>query len=361
METTGLIKFDQARQALMEAKTVDEVKEIRDKVEALRMYLKQQGASLEMQNHCAEISVRASRRAGEMLAEMPKNKGLNGSSVTGNTVLPVRDDTPTLEEIGLTKMQSSRFQAIASIPQEVFEQAIAETKTGQKELTSKDMQKVAKRAKRQAEKANREAEARQAKKLPDWLIIGDFREVGHVIADNSIDLIFTDPPYNKEAAQLYIDLAEFASRKLKPGGLCITYSGQMHLPKIYAGMGQHLEYMWTCAIGHSGGDTAFHKWRITNLWKPLLVYGKPPILAWWDKYFDDYTTGGKEKDTHPWQQALSEAEHFIKAVCPAGGLVLDPFAGGGTTLLAAKNSGFQHLGIEKDKEAIDRIIDRMGS
>lgn len=66
---TGLVKFDQARQALMEAKTVDEVKEIRDKAEALRLYLRQQGASLEMQNHCAEIKLRAERRAGDLLKE----------------------------------------------------------------------------------------------------------------------------------------------------------------------------------------------------------------------------------------------------------------------------------------------------
>ncbi len=62
--STALVWFDQARQALAKAKTVDEVKEIRDKAEALRIYTRQAGEGLEMQNWCAEIKLRAERRAG---------------------------------------------------------------------------------------------------------------------------------------------------------------------------------------------------------------------------------------------------------------------------------------------------------
>lgn len=134
---------------MMEAKTVDEVKEIRDKAEALRLYLRQQGAGLEMQNHCAEIKLRAERRAGELLGEMPKNGGtqLNGrDGFGGNIVLPPKD-IPTLEDIGLTKMQSHRFQTIAQIPKEDFEVYIAETQAAKDELTSAGMQRMASRLK----------------------------------------------------------------------------------------------------------------------------------------------------------------------------------------------------------------------
>jgi len=67
--STALVWFDQARQALAHAKTLDEVKDIRDKAEALRLYTKQAGEGLEMQNWCAEIKLRAERRAGELLKE----------------------------------------------------------------------------------------------------------------------------------------------------------------------------------------------------------------------------------------------------------------------------------------------------
>ena len=208
--------------------------------------------------------------------------------------------------------------------------------------------KAAKQHKRENERERRLAEADAAPTWPDWLVVGDFRTRGAAVPDGSIDLIFTDPPYDKESAALYGDLAAFAARVLKPGGVCIAYSGQMHLPDIYHAMSLHLNYMWTCAIGHSGGSTYFRKWHMNNLWKPLLMYGRGSVVAWWRDAVDDWTSGGKEKGVHPWQQAQGEAEHFIAALCPPGGTVCDPFAGGGTTLAAAKALGRNYLGFEID-------------
>ncbi len=63
----------------------------------------------------------ASRRAGEMLAELPKNEGSKGQLISRGVIggihpYTANNDTPTLADIGITKMQSSRFQAIASVP-----------------------------------------------------------------------------------------------------------------------------------------------------------------------------------------------------------------------------------------------------
>ena len=138
MISNSLTRFDQAYNALMEAKTIDEIKQVRDQAEALRLYMKQQSQSLDMQNACAEIKLRAERKAGELLRDMPKQDG-GRPKKTGNMVLPVSEENhpPKLEDIGITKMQSSRFQAIASIPEEEFEEAIEETKREKDELTSK--------------------------------------------------------------------------------------------------------------------------------------------------------------------------------------------------------------------------------
>lgn len=147
---SALIKFDEAYQALMVAKSIDEVKEVRDRAEVMRLYYRQQGKSSEMQNACAEIKLRAERRLGELLKEMPKNGG-GRPEKTGNTMLPVlEEDTPTLAQMGITKMESSRFQAIADVPKEVFEERIAETIAKKDELTSAEMRKVAKELRRRA-------------------------------------------------------------------------------------------------------------------------------------------------------------------------------------------------------------------
>ena len=65
------------------------------------------------------------RRAGEMMRDTEKNKGLKGSVVSGTTVVPVRDNTPTLADMGISKNESSRWQKLAAVSNEKFEEAVA--------------------------------------------------------------------------------------------------------------------------------------------------------------------------------------------------------------------------------------------
>lgn len=150
METeTQLVHFDAAKRELALASSLDEIKLVRDKAEALRQYIRQQGASLEMQNQAAEIKIRAERRAGEMLGEMDLAAGgeYYHNEPTGNIVLPV-PLSPKLEELGITKIQSHRWQSETSVPEEILEQHIAEVKSKGEELTSIGVIRLAARLKR---------------------------------------------------------------------------------------------------------------------------------------------------------------------------------------------------------------------
>ncbi len=58
-----------------------------------------------------------------------------------------------------------------------------------------------------------------------------------------------------------------------------------------------------------------------------------------------------DKNNHPTVKPIKLMEYLIKMVMPpSGGLLLDPFAGSGTTILAAKRLGFDAIGIEKSEE-----------
>ena len=129
-DITALVFFDQARLMLEKAVSIDQVKDIRDKAEALRLYAKQQKDSGEMQQRCAEIKIRAERRAGELLAE---NDGLGSGK------------TSRLEVLGIKATQSHRWQTIAALPVADFEGQIAQTKARGKELTSAAIYDAAKK------------------------------------------------------------------------------------------------------------------------------------------------------------------------------------------------------------------------
>jgi DNA modification methylase len=58
------------------------------------------------------------------------------------------------------------------------------------------------------------------------------------------------------------------------------------------------------------------------------------------------TVGRERGNPHPAPMALDLAEHLVRLGCPEGGTVLDPFAGSGTTLLAARKHGRVGVGVE---------------
>jgi N6-adenosine-specific RNA methylase IME4 len=201
--TNALTKFDVARQAIAEARTVDEVKVLRDRAEQARAYAKQQREGREMQNDIAEIKLRAERRLGEMLDEMDKAKG-GRPEITGNRVLPVIE-SPTLSDIGISKMQSSRWQRAAKIPEETFEAHIAEVKDKPDgELTSATIQRLA----RGIEKENHRKDRRDGNDQEyglytiedSTIIIGDASDMNLEKFDR-YGVIVADPPWPYRVAK----------------------------------------------------------------------------------------------------------------------------------------------------------------
>ena len=123
-------------------------------------------------------------------------------------------------------------------------------------------------------------------------------------------------------------------------------------------MSNYLTYGWVFVVQHTGGDIRFRKFKLLNKWKPIVGFFKPPLSVWWE-WVRDLVSGGKEKDIHPWQQAIGEARHFIHALSPKGGLVCDPFAGSGTTCLAAKELERQWVAFEKDQDTVRKARERL--
>jgi N6-adenosine-specific RNA methylase IME4 len=203
-EALRLVKLDQARQWLAEARSLPEVKEVRDWAAAMSAFVQQQGYSLDIQNHAAEIKVRAERKAGELLREMEKAKGAaNGTPGPGrghkNAVAESYHvlHQPKLADLGITKRQSAHWQQEASLPPEQFEQYLARTQHHQKEITSTDVLRQARDYLKQQEQHTRR-EATRAYLAADDTFTEDLPALVQGIAAGRrppFQCIYADPPW----------------------------------------------------------------------------------------------------------------------------------------------------------------------
>jgi DNA modification methylase len=70
----------------------------------------------------------------------------------------------------------------------------------------------------------------------------------------------------------------------------------------------------------------------------------------------------QQRAIHPTEKPVGILDPLIRYACPAGGLVLDPFAGSGSSLDAARCAGRRAIGIEADErycEAAARRLSQM--
>lgn len=119
-----LVPYDVACRALSEARSVSEIKNIRDKSDAMRFYARQ-AKNKQLEVDAAEIRIRAERRLGEMLIEQKETVGMN-TGMAGSIVSPtgreaLKDDRPTLADVGIDYKLSSRAQKIAAVDADDFE------------------------------------------------------------------------------------------------------------------------------------------------------------------------------------------------------------------------------------------------
>jgi site-specific DNA-methyltransferase (adenine-specific) len=73
-----------------------------------------------------------------------------------------------------------------------------------------------------------------------------------------------------------------------------------------------------------------------------------------------YGRWNKLKNNHPTVKPKALMTYLIKLITPAGGKVLDPFMGSGSTGVAAKEAGFSFIGIERETEYYEIAKARIG-
>lgn len=170
----------------------------------------------------------------------------------------------------------------------------------------------------------------------------------------SVDAVITDPPYPREFLPLFGDLADLADRILKPDGVLAVMVGQAHLPTVFRLLDGRRPYRWTIAYMTPGPDGVVHgRARVASAWKPVIVYGGGR------RFRDVVTSAGDDKSLHHWQQDEDGFRQLVDMLTEPGHLVVDPFMGSGTTLLAALALGRHAIGCDIDPAAVETARKRI--
>jgi DNA modification methylase len=191
----------------------------------------------------------------------------------------------------------------------------------------------------------------------DILIQADCTKAMTDLESGSVDFVLTDPPYlinyhardgrsvaNDDNSRWLRPAFSQLYRVLKPASFCVSFYAWNRIHLFMAA--------WRDAGFRPVGHIVFRKryasaarfLRYEHEVAYLLAKGdvQPPAQPIPDVIEFRYT-GNK---LHPTQKPTAALAPLISSFCPPGGVVLDPFAGSGSTLAAAKQLGRRFIGFE---------------
>lgn len=202
------------------------------------------------------------------------------------------------------------------------------------------------------------------------ILHGDCTRVLRRLPDAFVDLIVTDPPYgvryqdrfgrtvaNDDDPSRILGAFTDLYRVLKPDSLCISFYGWGLVDEFFrawrtAGFRPIGHIVW---VKDYASRERFLRYRHESAF--LLAKGRPKLPQ---KPLDDiqpWVYSGN--NDHPTQKAVRILTPLIETFTERGQLVLDPFAGSGSTLVAALITGRRYLGIELDQKYCTLMRERL--
>jgi DNA modification methylase len=218
------------------------------------------------------------------------------------------------------------------------------------------------------------------------VLCGDARVLADVerVLDGSLaDMTFTDPPYGVNYANSDKDKRQGKHRPILNDNLGEEFGGLLYdacvniltvtKGAVYICMSSSELDTLRSAFRAAGG-----KWSTFLIWaKNTFTLGRSdyqrqyePILYGWKEGADHYWCGARDQgdvwffdkpaknDLHPTMKPVALVERAIRNSSKSRDIVLDPFGGSGTTLVAAERAGRGARLIELDPRYVDVVVQR---
>ena len=238
---------DNAKQQLAEIRTIETGVEYLNKVKAIETWAKAEKKDAELQNIIAEQKLRTQRILGGLLNESDIGKGRPNKMSKTTTF-------NSLKDVGINRDQSSAFQKIASLPQEIFEEEIATAKeeTNKRiELTTSRMLTAAKNYQKEDKKNEWQEKVNKEPQTNSFINI--FK------TDKKFRIIYADPAW--------------------------SYNDKQDTTQL-GGAAKHYDTMSTSNICSLPVNNISEKDSVLFLWvtSPLLEDGLQVIMEWGFKY-----------------------------------------------------------------------------
>lgn len=212
----GLTRYEAARSALAEARSIDEVKDIHDKAEAMRAYGRM-AKDTQLEMDAAELRLRAERRLGIMISEQKRTVGLAQGRRSDLVPKANHVGRPSLSDMGIDKKLSARSQKVGGIGEQAFEAVIANVRqriadhSGRVSLDVTAVDKKVRRAERETALANSQLSLPERKygviyADPEWRFEVYSRDTGmDRAADNHYPTSGTDAICARPVADIAAD------------------------------------------------------------------------------------------------------------------------------------------------------------
>lgn len=185
---------------------------------------------------------------------------------------------------------------------------------------------------------------------------GDARELAKVIPDESVDLVFCDPIYDR--IDDYRWLAETASRVLKMDRACLAWYGGPRLKETIGAMDLALDWVWPLQYTVVAKGRKLIGYNLFVWTTPCLWYRKGAGYPE-RRIPDTFISHERPSNGHKWNKNISVVTYWMHAFVGQGTIVFDPFTGGGTVPAVCKMLGRRYLAFEIDPDVAQRARDRV--
>lgn len=195
--------------------------------------------------------------------------------------------------------------------------------------------------------------------LENGVYVGDARLLAEAIPDESVDLIFTDPIYDR--IDDYRWLAETAARVLRPDSACLAWAANRRQRDAANAMSEYLAFERVLTLFMSGVTVGSYIGKVFVKTTPCLWMkkgnGQPRRVIW------DISIGisnrAKYGEFHEWGKDPQTTARWLDAFASADAIILDPFTGGGTVPAVCKMLGRRYLAFEIEPDVAERARERV--